>query len=480
MSQSRQRPRLDRVPTPLLYQILAEHPGLVWTTDTELRFTSSSGETLAHLGEQPNDVVGMSLAEYFKTDDEMRESAVAAHRRALTGETVVLEHLRHGRIRQAVIKPLRDERGEIVGCVGIAQDITAGKQAAERLRESEILFRQVFEHGPLGMVLVSADELRIFKANHAFAQMLGYTPEELIGRTLPELTPEEDRPISQVLRARLVAGEFTSAKWEKQYLTRDGGTIWARATAVAQHDYNGDLYGLAMIEDISDQREAERQLHEERDNLKRLLNGYDRDRQLVSYEIHDGLAQQLAGALMQLEAYRQASTVAPDVAQQAFATAQQLLTKGLAEARRLINDLRPPILDDSGVVAAIEHLIHDQMRSTGLRIVFRHEVRFQRLASPLENALFRIVQESVTNVARHSQSDHCLVKLTQHDRRVRLVIRDWGAGFDLHAVRNGAFGLRGIRERARLLGGKVAIRSKPGQGTRITVELPLLLGEDYP
>jgi PAS domain S-box-containing protein len=476
MSSSRPPRRSEISPELLLSKILDEVPGVVWTTDPQLRFTSSHGATLADLGEQPNEVVGLSLAEYLK-DADVRDATIAAHRRALAGETVVLEREWGSQTIQATIKPLRDEQDAIVGCIGISHDITAHKQANDALRESEALFRQIFERGPLGMVLVSADELRMIKVNHAFAEMLGYAPEELVGKTLFELTPPDYHGASQVFRKRLVDGEISSAKWEKQYVTRDGRLVWARATAVCQPDRNGKLYGLAMIEGIADQKKAEQRLHEKQENLKRVLNAYDRDRQLISYEIHDGLAQQLAGALMQLDVYRQAKD--SEAAQQALATAQQLLTQGLAEARRLISDLRPPVLDESGVLAAIEHLIHDQTRQSGLRIVFRHEVRFERLAPPLENALFRIAQESVTNVAHHSRSDRCLVKLTQHERHVRLVIRDWGVGFDTDSVRDGAFGLRGIRERARLLGGKAAIRSAANRGTRVVVELPLLLAEGH-
>ncbi len=147
------------------------------------------------------------------------------------------------------------------------------------------------------------------------------------------------------------------------------------------------------------------------------------------------------------------------------------------EARRLIGGLRPPILDESGIVAAIEYLCSERRQSGQSQIEFVVRVQFHRLAAPLEVALFRIVQECLTNACRHSQSPKIRVELSQLENRVRLTVQDWGVGFDPQEVKGERFGLRGIRERVRLLGGAADINSSPGKGTIITVELPLLEGD---
>ena len=146
----------------------------------------------------------------------------------------------------------------------------------------------------------------------------------------------------------------------------------------------------------------------------------------------------------------------------------------MAEARRLIGGLRPPVLDEAGVVPAIEYLVAEHQRHDGPEIEFVHEVQFDRLAPPLESALFRIVQECLTNACRYSQSPKVRVELRQAGDRVRIDVQDWGVGFDLKQIGDGHFGLRGIRERARLLGGTVSIQTAPQQGTHVTVEFPLI------
>ena len=133
------------------------------------------------------------------------------------------------------------------------------------------------------------------------------------------------------------------------------------------------------------------------------------------------------------------------------------------------------ILDEFGVVAAIDHFIHETMASEEVQILFVHEIRFNRLASPLETALFRVVQEAVTNAIQHSQSNVVHVELGVRDGLVQVAVRDGGIGFDPTQVEaQQRFGLRGIRERARLLGGQARIESAPGRGTHIAVKFPLV------
>ena len=134
----------------------------------------------------------------------------------------------------------------------------------------------------------------------------------------------------------------------------------------------------------------------------------------------------------------------------------------------------PPILDELGVVAAIENLISENSNKEKPEIGFVHHLDRERLAPSLENVIFRIVQESLTNARRYSQSERVLVRLTQREDYIRIQVQDWGIGFNPREVGDGHFGLEGIQERARLFGGSATIKSALGKGTRIVVELPLM------
>ncbi len=227
--------------------------------------------------------------------------------------------------------------------------------------------------------------------------------------------------------------------------------------------------------EVEERKLAENALKKEHNTLKHLLQSSDHERQLIAYEIHDGLAQQLTAAIMYFQNSNRLHGQDKERAAADYDTGVTILRQSLAEARRLISGVRPPILDEFGIVAAINHLIHDcQAKHDAPEIAFSSEVDFDRLAPILENAIYRIVQEGLTNALAHSKSARVQVDLVQEDEHVRLRIQDWGVGFRTEDVMESCFGLEGIRERARLLQGIATITSAPDEGTSITVDLPII------
>jgi len=217
-------------------------------------------------------------------------------------------------------------------------------------------------------------------------------------------------------------------------------------------------------------------LRRELETLRDLLQSSERERQLVVYEIHDGLAQELAGAVMRFDSYARLKDEKPEQAAEAFAAGVSTLRRSLAEARRLISGLRPPALDELGAIAAIAHLVREAQAEEGSpEITLHSEVQFTRLAPVVENAVYRIVQEGLANALKHSGSKKVRLELTQRGDRLEIQIQDWGRGFTWDRVSEDSFGLKGIRERARLLGGTAKIDTTPGKGTRIAVDLPIVL-----
>ncbi len=217
--------------------------------------------------------------------------------------------------------------------------------------------------------------------------------------------------------------------------------------------------------------EIERRKRAERQN-RRLLEANERERKLIAFEIHDGLAQQLTGASMQLQAFEQFRPGSAD-ATKALASGQSLLADGIAEARRLISGLRPVVLEEAGVVAAIENLVAEVRARGNVEIELDVSVAFDRLESLLENAIFRVVQEGLANACRHSQTDKVRIAVIQADDCVQVEIRDWGGGFDERVVPKRRFGIQGMRERTRVLGGRFTLESHADEGTRILAEFPL-------
>lgn len=194
----------------------------------------------------------------------------------------------------------------------------------------------------------------------------------------------------------------------------------------------------------------------------------------LTYELHDGVAQQLLGAKMLFES-QQPSKGRKSKAAGAYRDGMKALLHASSEIRRVMNWMRTPVLDRFGLVEAIKD-VASQLRSApkAPEIEYHPDVRFKRLEATLENSLFRIAQEAMTNACRYSQSEKVRVTLTQEGDEVTLEVRDWGIGFDQATVQENRFGLEGIRERSRLLGGKLNVDSKPGQGTVVRVTLPVI------
>jgi signal transduction histidine kinase len=208
-----------------------------------------------------------------------------------------------------------------------------------------------------------------------------------------------------------------------------------------------------------------------KDPTGELLRSHERERQLIAYEIHDGLVQDVTGAQMHLEALLGNLHLAEGRIREEIALALDLVRKAVVEARGLIRGLRPPALDEWGLAAGITCLLDDQP-ADGPEIEFVNNIPLDRLEPLLEGTIYRIVQEAITNVRRHSKSDRAMVRLVRSEDRIHLEIRDWGVGFNPAKAGRSRFGLEGIRERARLLHGWASIESAPGQGTRILVDLP--------
>ncbi|MEN6459150.1 MAG: PAS domain S-box protein [Thermoguttaceae bacterium] len=450
---------------------------LLCNQDGRILFASRQTWKLLRIPDE-EDLVGRSVLDFVVESDRSRLTAnitnvLAGNLRRGTEYTFLR---RDGSTvsTEASSAPIFDAAGKPEGAMSVIRDITSRKRVETALRASEERFRIAFEEAPVGMVMV-VQGATITRVNRAFCRMSGYTQDELIGKTMRDITYAEDYDRFDELWGKLVSREISSYHLEKRYVGKSRPFFWTYVTTVAivAPDAGVDFM-LAIIEDITDRKQAETAFQQEHRMLEYMLHASDHERQLIAYDIHDGLAQQLAGAIMQFQVYDSLKTINPSDSQKAYFGGVTLLRQAHLEARRLISGVRPPALDESGVVAAIVHLIDDHRATSRTKIEFQSKVGFHRLVAVLENVIYRIVQEGLTNALMHSKSEQVRVSLLEHDAYVRIKIQDWGIGFDLDTVRKDRFGLAGIRERARLLGGRCRIDSNPGQGTTVLVDLPLV------
>jgi signal transduction histidine kinase len=234
-----------------------------------------------------------------------------------------------------------------------------------------------------------------------------------------------------------------------------------------------ELTSVQLAHDVERLQAELAAVQAERKLLVQSLAYHERDRQLMAYEIHDGIIQEMTAALMFLEASGAQATFAGDDARDQHERGLRILRDAVNEARRLLRGLIPIELDERGLAASVARLVDKFRADQALEIDYRSNIEFRRLAPAVEMMVLRIVQEALNNVWKHSQSNRAEVRLAQRGDDLEVSIRDWGVGFDPDTASKLRYGLTGIRERARLLGGLATIDGGPGHGTRVSVRFRL-------
>ena len=341
------------------------------------------------------------------------------------------------------------------------------EETVRALRESEERFRNIFAQAPIGMALVSLDGM-LLQVNKAFGEMLGYCVEELATRSLTSITHPEDVGRDGLLSMQMLNGVIASYKVEKRYLKKNEQTLWTDLTAMMLRNQDGQpIYRLVMIENIVERKRA------------KLL---EEEQRHVAYELHDGLAQVAASAYQHLQALASHYRPHSPQARQYLSRALELTQLTVREARQLIAGLRPTILDDFGLVTALRLQV-EALCNDGWTITYEETLGSERLPPMIETALFRVAQEALTNVHKHTGTLLARLALERRETMIHLEVQDWGCGFEPLAVLQETglgehVGLREMQERVQLIGGHLTISSHPGVGTLIVAEVPLLPSDE--
>ena len=455
--------------------VVSQLPAIVWSTDKEMRFTSNMGAGLRTLGVESNQLVGRSVNEYvlgFGAQPDRPD-----HRRALAGESLSYEVVIEGRDYDVDVEPLRNAAVEITGTVGIALDVTARKRAETALRESEERFRATFENAGVGMALVDLQG-RPVKSNPAFRQMLGYSEEELSRMAFTEFTHPDDRELDWGLYSELVAGKGDKYEIEKRYLQKGGGVVWGQLTVSLVRGRHGrPVYAVGMVQDITKRKRAEEERQRSFEQLRalagRLQSIREEERKRVAREIHDQLGQALTAIKIDLSSWVRELPAEDKLPSKRSAAILKLVDESIHTVRRISTELRPGMLDDLGLVATLEWAGEDFQARTGTTC--RLDLPHEDIAVDPEwaTAIFRIFQETLTNVARHADASAVEVRLAKENGDLTLEVHDNGKGIPSDKIMNiKSLGILGMRERAMLLGGELSISSPPGSGTTVRVRIP--------
>jgi signal transduction histidine kinase len=208
-----------------------------------------------------------------------------------------------------------------------------------------------------------------------------------------------------------------------------------------------------------------------RDALRRVVDAQELERRRLARELHDETGQALTSILLGLRALE--DTLEGPGSREAVSDLRELVVATLQDVRRLAVELRPKVLDDFGLVPALERLTETFGEQTGITVRFEAGIRDERLPPESETALYRIVQEALTNIVKHAQARNVSIVLTRKPGSVAAVIEDDGQGFDPALVREDGFGIEGMRERVALLDGRLEVESSAESGTTLVAEVPV-------
>ena len=233
---------------------------------------------------------------------------------------------------------------------------------------------------------------------------------------------------------------------------------------------NGDLHCCSCGRSVSDTAKVV-QKHER--FLRRLFERQEELQRSLASAIHDDLAQQLAAALLYLDGFQQLQGGPQNGGQESLRMGLKLLRDSIHEARHIAGQLRPMIYRDGKLKLGIEYLIHEMRTPDGPEIVFQIKGELDRISPEVGIVVFRILRELLANACCHSGSEKVHLRVVRSKDRLRLEIEDWGIGFEPANVKERAFGLQEVQQRAKLLGGEVVVDSAPHKGTRIIVGFPV-------
>jgi PAS domain S-box-containing protein len=444
----------------------------LYVHDLEGRFTSVNHAAEKLIGYQRDDIIGKSFGEFFPPGEleTVKESLLRkfVKRGETSYETEVIA--KNGRrVPVEVSSRLIFEDGSPVGIQGAARDITERKRVEEALKQSEREYRGLFENAHDAILVIDPETETVLEVNPRACEMYGIKRSDFLGMSLKTISKDEKRGrlrIEETLRAGV------SHNFETVQRRGDGTEMFLQVNA-AVVEYNGRVAIQSINRDVTEQRRAEEAL---KNYPRQLIQAQEGERQNIARELHDQIGQVLTAVQLNLNSVWQLCDTSATKA--LVAEGVSIIDEAIGQVRDLSFELRPSLLDDLGLIAAVRWYADRFSHRTGIEVSTAIDLPpDSRLNRDLETACFRIVQESLTNIARHARARSVSIVLHYIPEGIYLSITDDGIGFEVDSENLTQFaahvGLRGMRERALALGGKFEVSSANMMGTRIQALLPM-------
>jgi PAS domain S-box-containing protein len=448
----------------------------------------------------PDDRAAVNAA-YSGSVGERRDNYEIEHRvvRKSTGEIrLVHERCEH----------VRDESGQIIGSIGMVQDITERKRMEEELRQSGEKSRLLIKYAPSMLYEIDFRGPAFKSVNDLMCEFLGYTREELLAMNPFDLLDDEGKALFQERIRRKFAGEDISDSVEYKSKTKDGREVYGVLNISFTYKDGKPEGAVVVAHDITERKRAEEALkqrsselqklaetleqrvHERTEELEeanralrqlsiRLLAAQEEERKRVAGEIHDSMGSCLSAIKFKVESAIGEIAKTPKAATQSLDSIAPAIQEAIEECRRIQMDLRPSMLDDLGLLPTLSWFFRRfQTIYSTIHIEQELTIEERELPNSLKTVMYRIIQEAMNNAAKHSKADLIRISLRKVHNKMELSLKDNGCGFNVQQhlslgdSRRG-LGLTSMRERTELSGGSFALESAEGKGTMIRASWPI-------
>ncbi|MBX7172517.1 MAG: PAS domain S-box protein [Pyrinomonadaceae bacterium] len=470
------------------YRVLVEQiPAIVFMSFLD------RGISEAYISPQIETMLGFTQAEWLEDplrwfeqlhdEDKMRWSIEAAQM-FLTGEPLKSTYRVRARDGHFIsfhceAKMVRRKDGRPWFIHGVAFDVTELKHkenelndALTALRKSEKMQRNIFEFAPDTMIIVNRQG-KIESVNSQIKKMFGYEAKEVLGKDVLELVPERFRGSHAIHQNAFMKSPHLREMGGglELYARRKDGTEFPADIILSPIETENGTFVITVIRDITRRKRDENSLKEfaERQGelSRKLLKIQEAERRNIALELHDEIGQILTGLKLSLE------LTSKNYNDDSIQQAQNLVNDLMVRVRKLSLDLRPATLDHLGLLSSFLWLFRNYTTQTGIEIDFNHQgINSRRFAPEIETSAYRVVQEALTNVARHSRVEIAKVRVWADEKNLSVSIEDDGQGFNLEEVTETASstGVAGMRERVELLGGHFHIESVKDKGTKVNAD----------
>ena len=465
--------------TGLLAAIVASSDDAIVSKNLDGIITSWNKSAERIFGYTPDEAIGQHITLVIPPERHSEESDILG--RIRLGERVdhfqTVRRAKDGNLLEVslTISPVRDSSGRVIGASKVARDITAQKQVERALRESEQRFRVITDASPIMVWMAGTDKL-CYYFNKGWLDFVGRTLEQEAGNGWAEnVHPEDFDRCLQIYVANFDARRPFEMEYRMRHST--GQYRWILDRGVPRYAPDGTFEGyVGGCLDIHDQKEAAEKVRIA-DDMTRLMKAQDEERRRIARELHDSAGQTLAVLGMSLaQLVRRAEGTAPELAREGKAI-EAMVQQLHREIRTTSYLLHPPLLDESGLASALTLYVEGLAERSHVTITLDVADNVGRLPSDMELAIFRLVQECLTNIHRHSGSQTAHIRVAREGESVRAEVQDHGKGIPPERLleiksHGGGVGIRGIRERIRQFHGEMQIESN-GSGTSMIVSIPV-------